>query len=426
MVLSRQDNEVLTRTGPGTPMGEVLRRYWLPALMIDELPGPDCPPVRVKLLTEELVAFRDTQGRVGLLEEFCPHRRTSMFLGRNEENGLRCVYHGWKFDVAGNCLDMMNEPEGSDYYTKVKAVSYPTIEMGGLIWAYLGPADKQPPPPRFEWTQAPESHRLVTKNLQECNWLQALEGGIDTAHAPILHRRITTNTTRPGIGIDTDFVKGAAPKVEVERTDYGYRYAGIRALGENGKNFVRAYHYIMPFTQVRPSQFGLYGGTPRTLIAGHTWVPRDDENSMVYNWMYSFGEEPLSEADRDLERQLGRGPGDLNADFRSVRNRDNDWLIDRQVQKYETFTGIEGVNTQDQAVQESMGGIVDRSKENLAASDMAIVVARRMLLGASETVADGGDPPGVGESYYNVRAIDSILPQDAVWGEALADRMYPH
>ena len=237
MVLSRQDNEVLTRTGPGTPMGDVLRRYWLPALMIDELPGPDCPPVRVKLLTEELVAFRDTQGRVGLLEEFCPHRRTSMFLGRNEENGLRCVYHGWKFDVAGNCLDMMNEPEGSDYHTKVKAVSYPTIEMGGLIWAYLGPADKQPPPPRFEWTQVPESHRLVTKNLQECNWLQALEGGIDTAHAPILHRRITTNTTRPGIGIDTDFVKGAAPKVEVERTDYGYRYAGIRALGENGKKF---------------------------------------------------------------------------------------------------------------------------------------------------------------------------------------------
>ena len=200
MVLSRQDNEVLTRTGPGTPMGEVLRRYWLPALMIDELPGPDCPPVRVKLLTEELVAFRDTQGRVGLLEEFCPHRRTSMFLGRNEENGLRCVYHGWKFDVAGNCLDMMNEPEGSDYHTKVKAVSYPTIEMGGLIWAYLGPAGKQPPPPRFEWTQAPESHRLVTKNLQECNWLQALEGGIDTAHAPILHRRITTNTTRPESG----------------------------------------------------------------------------------------------------------------------------------------------------------------------------------------------------------------------------------
>ena len=426
MVLSKYDNQTLTMTGPGTPMGEVLRRYWLPALMIDELPEPDCPPVRVKLLTEPLVAFRDSSGRVGLLEEFCPHRRTSLFLGRNEEDGLRCVYHGWKFDVVGNCLDMMNEPEGSDYRTKVKAVSYPTVEMGGTIWAYMGPADKQLPPPRFEWTQVPDSHRLVSKNLQECNWLQALEGGIDTAHAPILHRRITTNTTRPGIGFDTDFVQGAAPKVEVERTDYGFRYAGIRSLDGQEKNFIRSYHYIMPFTQVRPQQFGLYGGEPRTLIAGHTWVPMDDENSMVYNWLYSFGEEPLSEADRDIERQLGRGPEDLDANYRSYRNRDNDWKIDRQVQKHETFTGIEGINTQDQAVQESMGSIVDRSTENLAASDMAIVVARRMLLDAASTVADGGDPPGLGESYYRVRAIDSILPSEATWAEALADQMYPH
>ena len=213
--------------------------------------------------------------------------------------------------------------------------------------------------------------------------------------------------------------------VEVDRTDYGYCYAGVRDLEEQGKNFVRAYHYVLPFHQMRPSQFGLQGQAPRTLIAGHCWVPTDDDNTMVFNWVYSFGEEPLSDEDRDLERQLGRGPDDLDSDYRAVRNRDNDWMIDRKVQKYETFTGIEGINTQDQAVQESMGAIVDRSTENLASSDMAIVVARRMLLGAADTVADGGDPPGISDSYYRLRAIDSILPSDVVWQEALAGQMYP-
>ena len=293
-------------------------------------PEPDCPPVRVRLLGEDLVAFRGTSGEVGLLEEFCPHRRTSLFLGRNEEDGLRCVYHGWKFDRGGNCVDMMNEPEDSDYHTKVKAISYPVVEMGGVVWAYMGPSDRQPPLPRFEWTQVPDSHRLITKNRQECNWLQALEGGIDTAHAPILHRRITTNTTQPGIGFDTPFVQGKAPKVEVDRTDYGYRYAGIRELDGEEKNFIRAYHYVLPFHQMRPQQFGLSGGTTRTMIAGHCWVPTDDDNSMVFNWLYSYGDEPLSEADRDIERQLGRGPEDLDENYRARKNRDNDWLIDRE------------------------------------------------------------------------------------------------
>jgi phenylpropionate dioxygenase-like ring-hydroxylating dioxygenase large terminal subunit len=237
-------------------MGEALRRYWMPALMADELPEPDCPPVKVGLLGEKLVAFRDSQGRLGLLEEGCPHRGTSLFLGRNEENGLRCIFHGWKFDVAGNCLDMMNEPEGSDYKNKIKTTSYPVVEMGDVIWAYLGPPDKQPPPPKFEWTQVPATHRLVTKNRQDCNWLQGLEGGIDTAHAPILHRRISKDTQRPGFSVDIAFVTGKPPQVEVDRTDYGYRYAGIRTLGDEGKNFVRAYHYVMPSTKSAPHSSG--------------------------------------------------------------------------------------------------------------------------------------------------------------------------
>ena len=424
-MLTREDNETLTRIGQGTPMGDVIRRYWMPALLSSELPEPDCPPVRVKLLGEELVAFRDTQNRVGLLSEFCPHRLTSMFFGRNEEGGLRCVYHGWKFDVSGNCMDMMNEPPHSDYPSKINNTSYPDVEMGGVIRAYLGPVEKQPPYPKFEWTQVPERHRLVTKVWQECNWLQALEGGIDTAHAPILHRRISETTTRPGISINTSLVRGEPPKVEVDRTDYGYRYAGIRDVGDKG-NLIRGYHYVMPFHQLRPLQFGLQGQEPRQLIAGHVWVPMDDENCMIYNWVYNYAGQPLTDADREEEVQLGRGPGEMLADFRTRRNKSNDWMIDREVQKNETFTGIEGINTQDQAIQESMGPIVDRTLENLSASDIAIVVARRMLISAASTVADGGDPPGIGESYYRVRAIDAILSKDVDWKDALEADMYPY
>ena len=424
-VLTRDENETLTRVDQGTPMGDLMRRYWLPTLLSSELPEPDCAPVRVRLLGEQLIAFRDTLGKVGLLSEFCPHRLTSLFFGRNEEGGLRCVYHGWKFDTAGNCLDMMNEPPGSDFHTKIKTTAYPVVEMGDLIWAYLGSEDKRPPEPKFEWTQVPPEQRLLTKNWQECNWLQALEGGIDTAHAPILHRRITENTNRPGIAVNTNLVKGQAPKIEVDLTDYGYRYAGVRNLGDD-RNVIRAYHYVMPFHQFRPLQFGLQGQEPRSLIAGHVWVPMDDENCMVYNWMYNYAGQPLTDADKEEEFQLGRGPGEMLPDFRTKRNKSNDWMIDRQVQKYETFTGIEGINTQDQAIQESMGPVVDRSGENLANSDIAIVIARRMLLDATSTVADGGDPPGIGDSYYNVRAIDAILPGDADWRESLDDQMYPH
>ena len=422
-MVTYQENEILTQTDAGTPMGEVMRRYWMPALLSSEIPEPDCPPVRVRLLGEQLVAFRDTSGRIGLLEEFCAHRLASLFLGRNEECGLRCVFHGWKWDVDSNCVDMMNEPPESDYKTKVKLTAYPVLELAGIVWAYMGPTDQVPAPPNFEWTQVAETHRQVSKNWQECNWLQGLEGGVDTAHAPILHRTISADTTKAGFSQSTEFVTGKPPTIEVDHTDYGYRYVGIRNLGERG-NFVRAYHYVMPFTQIRPQQYGFNGRPPRTMIAGHMWVPMDDENCMVYNWSYSFGDAALTQAERE-KRALGRAPGNLLPDFRSIRNKHNDWLIDREVQKTETFTGIEGINNQDQAVQESMGPIVDRTKENLSNSDMAIVHARRLLLQAANTVTDGGDPPGVGPSYYNLRAIDKMLPVGAKWRDELMVEMYP-
>ena len=420
-MLSQEENELLARTGPGTPMGEVMRRYWLPALLSRELPEPDCPPVRVKLLGERLVAFRDTGGRVGLLEEFCAHRGASLFLGRNEEGGLRCVFHGWKYDVDGNCTDMMNEPEevAAAFRSKVHLNAYPTVEMGGLVWAYMGPQDKRPALPRFEWTQAPQTHRHVTRVWEECNWLQALEGGIDTSHAPILHRTLTTDTARGGISPQTPFVRGKAPTLEVDITDYGYRYMGIRPLGDEG-SYVRAYHYVMPFTQLRPSNAW---GRAR-MLPGHFWVPMDDENCMVYNWRYSLDDAPLTEEER-LDTPTGNADVDTRANFRKLRNRDNDWLLDRQVQRTETFTGIEGINTQDHAVQEGMGPLVDRTREHLGPADKAIIATRHLLLQAVRTVQDGGDPPGTGSSYYSIRAAEKILSPGVQERDALLAEMYP-
>ena len=280
-MLSREDNELLTRVGPGTPMGDTMRRYWIPALLARELPEPDCPPVRVRLLGEDLVAFRDTQGRIGLLDEFCPHRRASLFFGRNEECGLRCVYHGWKFDVDGQLRRHDERARGARLQGRRSAPpripSWSAAGSCGRTWA----AAHAPPPPHFAWTRLPERRRHVSKVIQESNWLQGLEGGIDTSHAPILHRRAQRRTRRaPGFKPKDPFVRGKAPTLVVDLTDYGYCYAGIRPLDETDVH-VRAYHFILPFHQIRPSRNG--DGVP--LIAGHIWVPMDDETTMVYNWV---------------------------------------------------------------------------------------------------------------------------------------------
>ena len=409
-MLSREDNALITRVDRGTPMGDTLRRYWTPALLARELPEPDGAPVRVRLLGEDLIAFRDTQGRIGLLDEYCPHRRASLYFGRNEECGLRCVYHGWKYDVDGRCVDMMNEPDSRSFQEKIFTTSYPTVELGGMVWAYLGPAERRPPVPAFAWTRIPATHRQVSKVIQESNWLQGLEGGIDTSHAPIMHRLLTTETKRPGFRPDNPFVRGKAPTLALDVTDYGYQYAGIRPLDE-GRIHVRTYHLILPFHQIRPSRSE--SGVP--LVAGHSWVPIDDENTMVYNWEYSTTDAPLTEDDR-LERRLGNGPLDVDqATFRGKRNRGNNYLLDRQVQKTESFTGIDGINTQDRAVQESMGPIVDRSREHLGPADRAVIQARKLLLEAVRTVSEGGTPRGVEPTYAKLAAAEAVLPRDTDW-----------
>jgi phenylpropionate dioxygenase-like ring-hydroxylating dioxygenase large terminal subunit len=381
-------------------MGKLMRRYWIPALLGWELPEPDSAPVEVRLLGEDLVAFRQTDGSVGLIGAYCAHRRASLFWGRNEEQGLRCVYHGWKFDDHGRCVDMPSEPAQSNFKDRVRIPAYPTYEAGGVIWAYMGPAEKRPAPPKFQWTQVAPEQRALSKVFQENNWLQALEGGIDTVHSNFLHGG------RPGLPYDKTTLAGIQQRIprpnEVVPTDYGYMYAGIRDMGSDGTNHVRGYHWIMPWNQIRG-----YVRPGNYTNAGHMWVPVDDFNTMVYNWNIVFEETDAgSRSDmvnggigsivedhtsmpiwfRDARRHVGAGNEfvvDIDPEtFRSVRNSGNRYMIDRQVQRTQTYTGITGTNTQDRAVQESMGSLADRSLERLGTTDRAIIATRRYLMQA--------------------------------------------
>lgn len=409
-MLSKERNERLTRVGPNTPMGKTMRRYWIPVALSWELPAPDCAPVRVRILGEDLVAFRTTDGKVGLLDEYCPHRQASLWLGRNEENGIRCVYHGWKFDATGQCVEQMNEPR--PFCANIKATAYPTYEAAGIVWAYMGPKDKQPTPPVFDWTKLPDNHRVVSKVAQMCNWLQALEGGIDTSHFTILHRALKKDALQPGISPDDVSIRSGAPSLEVDLTDYGYRYFGIRPLGDT--IYVRGYHFVMPFTQIRPP------GPGKNETHGHFWVPIDDYNCMVWNF-YADYDEPTSDS---VEHGNAYGIHvDEKNGFKSIYNRKNNWMIDRDMQRTETFTGIEGINTQDRAVQESMGPIVDRTKEHLGPADRAISVTRKLLLEATDALERGEDPLGSKATYDDLRPAEAVYARSADWRADLLLRM---
>ena len=417
-MLSPDANELLTRVLPGTRMGDLFRRYWLPAVLSEEIAAPDGPPVRVRLLGEDLVAFRDSAGAVGLVDAHCPHRRAPMFFGRNEECGLRCVYHGWKFDVGGNCVDMPSEPPDSVFRTKINIKAYPTWETGGIVWAYLGPRAEIPPFPAYEWLRAPDTHRRVSKTLENANYLQALEGGIDTAHSSFVHNNDLSSTSRLKS-------QNTHPELEVEPTSYGFRYAGVRALSE-GRAYVRAYQFFMPAMQMRAA-FLDGNGDPRETptLRGHIWVPVDDEWTMVYNWVCSASPDgPISDKWwQRHEKAAGRGQDDfIPGSYRLKRNLDNDFLVDREMQRARTYTGITGLNTQDYAVQEGMGPICDRSLEHLGTSDRAIIVARRMLREALDDIVEGRQPAGTQTDELRlVRPAEAVIEGELPWQEAMKD-----
>ena len=404
-MLTPAQNERITRVGPGTPAGILFRRYWQPAVLSMEVAERDGPPVRVRLLGEDLLAFRDSNGDVGLVDAYCPHRRAPFFFGRNEECGIRCAYHGWKFDRNGDCTDMPTEPGNDIMKEKTKIAAYPTVEKGGVVWAYMGPPEKKPPPPDYEWLRVPSTHLHVSKTYEECNYLQALEGGLDTAHSSYAHNNNMSSKTDP--------------RLDVNPTPYGYNYVSTRQMGQ-GDVYIRLYHYVMPFQQMRGG-IHEFSGVRRKMPAldGHIWAPIDDETTYVYNWHHGYDESvAMSSEHRDhTETFYGRGPGDMiPGTFKLKKNRSNDYMIDRELQRTRVYTGITGINTQDFALQEGMGRIVDRSKEHLGSTDRAIIAMRSMLLKAIDTVAEGGAPPGLDPATHNnMRAYDDFVKAGADW-----------
>ncbi|MGE4409000.1 MAG: Rieske 2Fe-2S domain-containing protein [Sphingobium sp.] len=411
-MLTSEENERLTRVGPGTPMGEVLRRYWMPFLLPEELPEADCPPVRVRLLGEDLIAFRDTNGRLGLLDRFCPHRRVDLFFGRNEECGLRCVYHGWKFDVDGNVMDMPAEPANSPMREEVKIKSYPIMEWGGVIWAYMGdPAHQPPRPPEIEWGLVPPSHRNIQKRLQENNWAQGVEGGIDSSHVGILHSLLTPPEPGKGFRDRQQAVDPAvpylamdtAPKFFIRPQEYGM-LIGARRNASEEEYYWRITQFLAPFyTMIARRE-------EKGPISGHAWVPIDDENTWTFT-MYWDPDQPLDQsADFDATK--------VNVDvcpdgsYRPINNRDNDYGIDRSLQKQSNSTGIIGIGLQDSAIQETMGAIVDRSREILGSGDAAIVAWRKLMLAQTRDLEKEGDLPLPHKTeLYRVRSAGVVLPR---------------
>ena len=420
-MLSKEDNELVTRVGAGTPMGDLMRQYWLPAMLSSELPSPDADPVRVLLLGEKLIAFRDTTGRVGLMAHNCPHRGASLFFGRNEENGLRCVYHGWKFDVTGECVDMPNEPAESDFKQKVRAVAYPTAERGGIVWAYMGPRAEPPPLPDLEPNMLPEQETVVTAIARDCNWLQGLEGDIDTSHLGFLHLgAIDPEKMRDGTFAHYT-VKDRAPRYSVVDTEYGAMYGAYRP-GRPGELYWRIAQFLFPCYAMIPT--GVLG----LQVLVRAWVPMDDEHMMFF----SMGARVNAQTPVNGQVNRRERPGedtlpnttDWYGRFRLAANGANDYRIDRGKQRRrEDYTGIPGIHTQDQAITESMGPIYDRRTERLGTSDVMVIRVRRRLLDAARALSERGvTPPGVDRpDLYGVRSGGAFLPEGQDWLEGTAE-----
>jgi phenylpropionate dioxygenase-like ring-hydroxylating dioxygenase large terminal subunit len=424
-MLSRDDNELLCRVGPATPMGALLRQYWIPALASRELPEPDGPPVRVRLLGETLIAVRVTSGTVGLIQNHCPHRGASLFFGRNEAEGLRCVYHGWKFDVAGRCVDMPSEPPESNFRSKVQAVAYPCVERNGVVWTYMGPRPTPPPLPDLEPNMIGEC--VVQNVLRECNWVQGMEGDVDTSHLGFLHLgSVKAEDVTPGT-FDYYALKDRVPKYDVVDTEFGTSYGAWRPA-EADTYYWRIAHFLFPFFTMIPT--GVLG----TQILVRAWVPIDDDHTMYWSigvprTRATAGTGTAATVTVNGRPAAGGRAGDFEyrpettdwlGRFRLVQNRENDYLIDRKDQRTHSFTGIPGIFTQDQAVTESMGSIIDRSAEHVGTSDEMVIRTRRRLINAARALRDKAEtPPGVDNpAAYRCRSGGVILPRDADWLEA--------
>jgi nitrite reductase/ring-hydroxylating ferredoxin subunit len=406
-MLSQEQNALVTQTGPGTILGGLFRCYWLPILLAQELPENDCPPVRVKILSERLLAFRDSEGRLGLIDEFCPHRGVSLWFGRNEECGLRCPYHGWKFDITGQCIDVPSEAAESGYSKKIKLTSYPIIEKGGVIWAYMGKPENMPEQPNYEFCTVPASQSFISKRLQECNWLQALEGGIDSSHVSWLHRGdVKADPLFKDAAGNKYNLNDLAPVFEVIESEGGL-FIGARRMAEDDQYYWRITPWLMPcFTAVPPR-----GDYP---MHGHFWVPIDDETC----WAWSFDYHPVRDLTADEVALMKAGKGVhckyVPGTFRPLANKDNDYLMDRNAQRSgTTYSGVEGIAIQDSSLQESLVGC-----------DNGIIMARHKLMKAAKALREKGTlPPARSPEEQAVRATALLLKRNVPFKDGAKDAL---
>jgi len=419
------ENDVLTRVGPGTPMGNFLRQFWVPACMSSELERGGAP-MRLMLLHEKLIAFRGGDGRVGIFDHRCPHRCASLFFGRNESDGLRCVYHGWKFDAEGNCLDMPNMPEDQRFESKVKAFAYRTMERAGLVYVYMGAREAAPPFPEIEATMCPPEYAQTVLTQRDCNWLQALEGDIDTSHSGFLHTGgVDPNDLEPG-QVSRFSITQKSPRILTQEMPYGAMYTAERPA-DPGFKYHRMAHFIMPFWVAYPQ-------TAMTdNISANAWVPIDDDHTMIFN----IGDKRASGVGRGMRRRDGTPvPGlarpveylprttDWQGRWRPKMNASNDFGLDREAQRTWSFSGIIGIPLQDQMVQESMGPMIDRSRETLGGSDRMIVLTRRLLLQAALAYGESGKLPAILDDpglCRDARGGDLICPETVSWLDAYKD-----
>lgn len=425
-MLGDADNEYVCRTGPGTPMGNLFRAFYLPVLLSEELPGPDCDPVRVTILGERLVGFRDTEGRIGLFDEACPHRTASLYFGRNEECGLRCTYHGWKFDVTGQCIDMPNEPAHSNFKYKIRATAYPVVERGGVIWAHLGGRVGQPSSaqvPDLEWSLVPDENRYITKVYVDCNYLQAMEGDIDSSHTAFLHSRPDNTVDR---GSASQFrnedlrrysFADKSPRFFTVQSENGV-LIGARRNADDDHWYWRITQWMLPTYSLIPREDG-------HLLQCNFRVPADDEHHWFFRTQF-HPDRALTPEELDEFRNGGNiFQHVIPGTYLPTQTLANDFLIDREVQRRSTYSGIKGIPTQDQSVQITMGPIADRSREHLGTTDAAIIAARRRLIESAESLAAGNDVPAprMPESYL-LRAPALLLKKDRQFDEGAAERMW--
>jgi phthalate 4,5-dioxygenase oxygenase subunit len=421
-MMGQEQNDLLTQTGPGSSAGGVFRHYWQPAALSEELKGPR-PLVPVRLLGEDLVLFRDNTGTLGLVARACPHRGADLCYGRLEDDGLRCPFHGWHFDRSGQCVEQPGEPEGSTTHERIRINSYPVVERNGIIFAYMG-SGEPPEFPNFDCFRAPETHVFAFKGLWQCNWLQALEVGIDPAHASFLHRFLEDEDPQDSYG--KQFRDKAAdtgipmtkllrdyprPEITVEETEYGMRLIALRNL-DNGQTHVRVTNQIFPCAIHIPMS--------REMVITQWHVPIDDENCYWYSMFTSFKipvDKELMRAQRLKEHRL--------PDYTPLRNKSNNYGYDPEEQAVKTFTGMGlDINVHDQWAVESPGPIFDRRNEHLGKTDVGIIKYRRMLRDAIENLAAGNAAALPMRSGSDVRSIlgpvsiDAIGPRDA-WREIL-------